>query len=148
MNLEDLKNEAARLFPMATENALERPGAKNPALGTLRALCWEHFRGLGFGCMADCFAAIVPKIRGSVSLDAWSSAEITVAPWTFRLECRPFWIGSDQVHLTIRHDSPLPGVTETGYLSMFLPMAAFAEGGTPEEHVAAMFPQEAQLALL
>ena len=68
---------------MATENALERPGDKNPALGTLRALCWEHFKGLEFACMADCFAAIVPKIRGSVSLDAWSSAEITVAPVDF-----------------------------------------------------------------
>ena len=132
---------------MATENALERPGIKNPALGTLRALCWEHFKELGFACMADCFAAIVPRIRGRVSLDAWSSAQITVAPWTFRLECRPFWIGSDQVHLTIHHDSPLPGVTETGYRSIFLPMAAFAEGITPEEHIAAMFPQEAQLAL-
>ena len=114
-NLEDLKTEALRLFPMATENALERPGIKNPALGTLRALCWEHFKELGFACMADCFAAIVPRICGRVSLDAWSSAQITVAPWTFRLECRPFWIGSDQVHLTIHHDSPLPGVTETGY---------------------------------
>lgn len=148
MNLQDLKTEAARLFPMAIENALEHPGDRNPALETLRALCRESYEALEFGCMADCFAAIVPKLRGELSLDAWSTAEITVSPWTFRADCRPFWIGTDQVHLTIRHDSPLPGVTSTGYLSMFLPVAAFAEGMTPEDYIASRFPQEAQLALL
>jgi hypothetical protein len=83
-----------------------------------------------------------------LALDAWSSVELTVSPWTFRVECRAFWLGSTQVHLTIRHDGPLPGLTETGYRSIFTPVEIFADGTTPEDHIRAMFPQTSQLALL
>ena len=147
MNLEDLQAEAARLFPLAVSHAVENPGAVNSPLRTLKAHCWQHFQALGFDCMADCFAGVVPRVRGPLALDAWSSTELTVAPWTFRVECRPFWLGSDQVHFAIHHDGPLPGVTETGYRSIFAPITIFADGTTPEQHIRAMFPQTAQLSL-
>ena len=97
--------------------------------------------------MADCFAAVVPRVRGRLALDAWSTAELTVAPWTFRVECRPFWLGTDQVHFAIHHDGPLPGVTSTGYRSIFTPLSTFAGGLTPTDFIRAMFPQTAQLSL-
>ncbi|HEX7260391.1 MAG TPA: hypothetical protein VF258_01120 [Luteolibacter sp.] len=97
--------------------------------------------------MADCFAAVVPRIRGQLMLDAWSSAELTVFPWKIRVDCRPFWLGADQVHLAIHHEGPLPGVTETGYRSIFAPISTFTDGMTPESFIRAMFPQTAQLSL-
>ena len=97
--------------------------------------------------MADCFAAVVPHIQGRLTLDSWSIADMTVAPWTFRVECRPFWLGSDQIHIAIHHDGPLPKVTETGYRSIFAPIATFSDGVTPEEFIRAMFPQTAQMSL-
>ena len=148
MNPVDLQTEAARLFPMAAAQALDQPGERNGPLVTLQALCWQHFTALGFCCMADCFDAAVPRIRGRLTLNAWSTAELTVSPWKFRVECRPFWLGSDQVHFAIHHEGPLPGVTETGYRSIFAPVSMFSDGTTPEEHIRGMFPQTAQLALL
>ena len=147
MYLVELKDEAARLFPMASAYALANPGEINPPLRTLKAHCWQHFQTLGFPCMADCFDAVVPRVRDRLALDAWSSAELTVSPWTFRVECRPFWLGSDQVHFAIRHDGPLPGVTETGYRSIFASVAMFSDGTSPEEHIRGMFPQTAQMNL-
>ncbi len=147
MNLVDLKTEAARLFPLASSHAVKNSGKENPPLRTLKAHCSQHFEALGFGCMADCFDAVVPRVRGRLALDAWSTADLTVTPWTFRVECRPFWLGSDQVHFSIRHDGPLPGITETGYRSIFAPVAMFSDGTTPEEHIRGMFPQDAQMSL-
>lgn len=147
MNLVDLQAEARRLFPLASSHALDHPGEANPPLRTIKALCWQHFAALGFSCMANCFDAAVPRVRGRLALDAWSTAELTVTPWKFRVECRPFWLGSDQVHFAIHHEGPLPGVTETGYRSIFVSIGALAESGTPEEYIRAMFPQTAQLAL-
>lgn len=146
MKLVDLQTEAARLFPLAAARAVEHPREKNPPLETLRGLCWSNFKALGFDCMADCFDAVVPRVTGSLPLDAWSTAELTVAPWTFRVEARPFWLGSDQVHIAVHHDGPLP-ITSTGYRSIFAPLAAFASGGTLEEFIRAQFPQEAQMSL-
>ena len=97
--------------------------------------------------MANCFDAVIPCVRGRLALDAWSTAELTVSPWTFRVECRPFWLGSDQVHFAIHHEGPLPGVTETGYRSIFAPVSTFADGTTPESFIRAMFPQTAQMSL-
>jgi hypothetical protein len=148
MDLVELKKEGARLFPMAATLAAGHRVEVNEPLQTLKSLCWTHFEALGFGCMADCFDAVIPRVRGRLALDAWSSAELTVSPWTFRVECRAFWLGSTQVHFTIRHDGPLPGISETGYRSIFAPVGMFADGTTPEEHIRAMFPQTAQLALL
>ena len=147
MTLVNLKIEAARLFPLASSQAVKNPGKENPPLRTLKAHCWQNFEALGFECMANCFDAVVPRVRGHLALDAWSTAELTVAPWTFRVECRPFWLGSDQVHFAIHHRGPLPGVTATGYRSIFAPVAMFSDGTTPEEHVRGMFPQTAQMCL-
>lgn len=146
MELVDLKKEAERLFPLAAAQAVDHPGDKNPPLETLRQLCRQHFKTLGFPCMADCFGAVVPRVKGSLPLDAWSIAVLTVAPWTFRVEARPFWLGSDRVHIAIHHDGPLP-ITETGYRSIFAPLATFASGGTLEEFIREMFPQTQQMSL-
>jgi hypothetical protein len=146
MELVDLKKEAERLFPLAAVQAVDHPGEKNPPLETLRALCWQHFEALGFQCMADCFGAVVPRVKGSLPLDAWSTSVLTVAPWTFRVEARPFWLGSDRVHIAIHHDGPLP-ITETGYRSIFAPLATFKDGLTPEDFIRGMFPQAAQMSL-
>jgi hypothetical protein len=146
MELVDLKKEAERLFPLAAAQAVDHPREKNPPLETLRKLCWQYFEALGFPCMADCFAAVVPRVKGCLPLDAWSTAELTVAPWTFRVEARPFWLGSDQVHIAVHHNGPLP-ITETGYRSIFAPLATFASGGTLEEFIRGMFPHEAQMSL-
>jgi hypothetical protein len=135
------------LFPLAASHALDHPGAENPPLRTLKAFCWQHFQALGFDCMADAFAAVVPRTCGRLSLDAWSTSELTVAPWTFRIECRVFWLGSNQVHFALHHDGPLPGVTETGYRSIFVPLSNFAGGLTPADFIRSMFPRIAQLSL-
>jgi hypothetical protein len=148
VTLEELKSEAARLFPQAADHAITHGSEGNSSLKTLKAICWENFEALGFGCMADCFDSIIPRVRGRLALDAWSSIELTVSPWTFRVECRAFWLGTTQVHFTIRHDGPLPGITETGYRSIFETIGTFTDGTSPEDYIRAMFPQTAQLALL
>ena len=147
MNLVELKDEAARLFPLAVSHALENPTDENPPLRTLKAHCWQHFQALGFDCMADCFEAAIPNIDDRLALDAWSSCDLTVAPWTLRVVCRAFWLGTGQVHFAIHHVGPLPGVTETGYRSIFAPIATFADGTTPGNFIRAMFPQTAQMSL-
>ncbi|HEX7261953.1 MAG TPA: hypothetical protein VF258_09070 [Luteolibacter sp.] len=147
MELVDLKNEAETLFQQAAARALCAPGEKNPPLQALRQLCWRNYAAHGFACMADCFAAVVPHIQGRLTLEGWSVAEMTVAPWTFRVVLRPFWLGSDQVHIAIHHDGPLPNVTETGYRSIFAPISTFRDGVTPEEFIREIFPQTAQMSL-
>lgn len=147
MNLVDLKVEAFRLFPLATAHALDHLREDNPPLKTLKALCWQHFAALGFSCMANCFDAVVPRVRGRLALDAWSTADLTVTPWKFRVQCRPFWLGSDQVHFAIHHDGPLPEVTETGYRSIFAPISTFTDSMTPENFIRSMFSQTAQMSL-
>jgi hypothetical protein len=148
MDLVDLKKEAGRLFQEAAARAIATPGEKNKPLQDLRQLCWRHYEMHGFRCMADCFAAVVPHIQGRLTLDGWSVADMTVAPWTFRVVLRPFWLGSEQVHIAIHHDGPLPDVTQTGYRSIFAPISTFQDGMTPEAFIRSMFPQEAQMSLL
>ena len=131
MTLDELRTEAVKLFPIAANNAVERPGDENPELARLKELAWNHHKALGFDCMASCFDAIVPRLEGELNFAGWSSAEISVMPWTFRVSCRPFYLFSDSVHFEIKHDGPLPSVTETGYRSIFAPMAGFADR-TPE----------------
>jgi hypothetical protein len=147
MELVDLQTEAARLFPLAAAQAVDHPRENNSPLKTLRNLCSQYFEALGFRCLADCFGAVVPRIQGRLTLEGWSTAELTVYPWTFRVECRPFWLGSDQVHIAIHHDGPLPNVTETGFRSIFAPIATFKDALTPEEFIRGMFPQTTQMSL-
>jgi hypothetical protein len=108
MELVELQQEAERLFQEAAARALSQPGEKNPPLQALRQLCWRHYEKHGFACMADCFAAVVPHIQGRLTLEGWSVADLTVAPWTFRVVLRPFWMGQERVHIAIHHDGPLP----------------------------------------
>ena len=134
MTLDELRSQAAELFPIAVANAVERPGEENPQLVLLKQLCWEHFKSLGFHCMAACFDAVMPRIEGKLDLAGCSSAEMSVLPWTLRVSCRPFFLSSSSAHFEIRHDGPLPGVTETGYRSIFAPMAKFADR-TPDDFI-------------
>ena len=134
MTLDELSAQAAELFPTAVANSVDRPGEENPELVSLKQLAWKHYKSLGFSCMAACFDAIMPRSEGELNLAGWSSAEMSVLPWTFRVSCRPFYLSSYSAHIEIRHDGPLPGVTETGYRSIFAPMATFADK-TPDDFI-------------
>lgn len=127
MTFDELRAQAAELFPAAVRNAVDHPGEENPELIRLKQLSSEHFKPLGFHCMAACFDAIMPRSEGKLNLAGWSSEEMNVLPWTFRVSCRPFFLSSHSAHFEIQHDGPLPGVTETGYRSIFAPMATFAD---------------------
>lgn len=134
LTLDELRARAAILFPVAVTNAIGKPGQENPQLSELKQLCWTHFKALGFDCMASCFDEVVPKSEGKLSLSEWSAAEVNLMPWTMRIRCRPFYISYSDAHFEIRHEGPLPGVTETGYRSMWVPLATFATM-TPDEFV-------------
>ena len=134
MTLDELRDEAAKLFSTAVANAVDRPNEDNPELVTLKQLAWTHYKSLDFSCMAACFDAIMPRLEGELNLAGWSSAEMSVLPWTFRVTCRPFYLSSSSAHFEIRHDGPLPGVTETGYRSIFAPMATFTDK-TPDDFI-------------
>lgn len=150
MTFEELQIRAAELFPAAVQQAVAKPGIENRALEELKNLCWTNFENLGFDCMADCFDAAVPKSDGELSLTAWSEGEVSVMPWTVRVRCRSFHISQRDAHLELRHTGPLPGVTETGYRSMFVPLSKFADM-TPEEfirnEVCNKLPKSAQMTL-
>ncbi len=149
MELDELRTIAAELFPMAVEHAIAYPGKTNEAYDKLHAMCWVHFKPLGFDCMADCFGAVVPKSESKLNLQSWSEAEIKVQPWTVRIRCRPLRYTEYWAHLELHHDGPLPGITETGYRSMFEPMATFGKT-TPEAYIRAILdalPQSQQLSL-
>jgi hypothetical protein len=133
MTLEDLRAHAAALFPLAVTQVLENPGAPNEHLERLNDLCWSNFETLGFCCMSDCFTAIVPKSEGRLSLTSWTTTEMKIMSWTIRLRLRAFHIGLDFAHLEIEHDGPLPGITETGYLSKFIPLETLA-GVDPDDY--------------
>ncbi len=134
MTLDELCTQAAELFSIAVANAVDHPGEENPELISLKQLAWEHYKPLGFRCMSACFDAIMPRSEGKLNLAGWSSEEISVLPWTFRVSCRPFFLSSYSAHFEIQHDGPLPGVTETGYRSIFAPMATFADT-TPADFI-------------
>lgn len=150
VSLEDLIAIATNLFPQAVEQAIRDPGEPNQPLEELKGLCWRNFEDLGFDCMADCFDAVVPKNEGKLSLSSWSEGEVSAMPWRLRVRCRSFHISSRDAHIELRHDGPLPGVTETGYRSMFVPMAKFS-AMTPEEfivnEVCAKLPKSQQMTL-
>lgn len=136
MTLDELRKRAAELFPQAATIATEKPEEENPPLAELQSLCWSHFKALGFDCMAACFDEVAPKSEGQLTVSAWSSAEFNSPPWTFRVRCRPFHISKWSAHLEVTHKGPLPGITETGYRSMFVPLNTFATM-SPEEFVRA-----------
>lgn len=127
MTLDELRRHAADLFPQASTSAIHRPGEQNEAFEALERLCWEYYESLGFDCMADCFEAVAPRIEGRLSFDAWSSARIVSRGWSIEISFQPLKFGGHHAHIEIFHDGQLPGVTETGYLSRFIPMSAFAE---------------------
>lgn len=150
MTLDEIKDAAATLFPEAVAQAIRNPGEANQPLEELKRLCWTNFEPLGFNCMADCFDAVVPRSEGNLSVSAWSDGEVSVLPWRLRVRCRPFHISQRDAHIEIRHDGPLLGITETGYRSMFVPMATFASM-SPEEfirsEVCANLPKNQQMTL-
>ena len=134
MTLDELRTEAAELFPIAVEHAINKPSESNVALDKLNAMCWVHFRSLGFESMADLFEAVAPKCKDELTIKCWSEAEIKALPWTLKVRCHPFRSTEHWAYIEIRHDGPLPGVTETGYRSIFVPMSKFAEM-TPEDFI-------------
>lgn len=149
MELEELRRHAAELFPAAVEHAIERPEERNEAYDKLNAMCWVHFRKLGFTCMSDCFDAVVPKVEGELNIRCWSEAEIRSLPWTVKVRCRPFHFTEHWAHIELHHDGPLPGITETGYRSIFEPMTTFANT-TPEAYLRSILdglPASEQLSL-
>ena len=150
MTLDDLKSLAANLFPIAVTNAIHYPDKTNKELEELERLCRSHHQEFGFSCMADCFSAIAPRSDGKLDITNWSSAEIESHHWRFRVRCRPFRLSSTSAHLEIHHDGPLPGVTQTGYRSIFAPMAKFSEI-TPEDFIRSEIcknlPDSAQMTL-
>lgn len=139
MELDELKLKAAALFPEAVKAALENPGQANPAYEELHGLCWSHFETLGFGCQADCFAAVVPKCDGELKMDAWSRANVEIHGWPFQITFRPFYLGASYAHFEVRHNGPLPGLTETGYRSIFVPFGQIV-GKTPLEFLSKAIP--------
>lgn len=127
MELDDLRTKASELFPAAVRFGIENPGEGNAALATLKELCAKNYADLGFDCQADCFAEIVPKVEGKLSMDAWCHAELEISGWKLEVRFRPFYLGGSFAHFEIRHNGPLPGVTQTGYRSIFTSLATFAE---------------------
>lgn len=127
MNLDELRRHAAELFPQASAYAIHRPSGRNEAFEALERLCWDYYESLGFDCMADCFVAVAPRIEGRLSLDARSSTRVELRGWIIEISFQPLKFCGNYAHIEIFHDGELPGVTETGYLSRFIPMAAFAD---------------------
>lgn len=134
MTLNELQTFAEEIFSVAVANAIQRPEEENAELEELKRLCWSHHKDLGFDCMADCFEAVIPKSDGKLDLNNWSSAEIESHHWRFKVRCRSFRLSSTSAHLEIHHEGALPGVTETGYRSIFTPMTRFADM-TPENFI-------------
>lgn len=149
MELDQIRTEAAELFPLAVRFAIARPGIANPQLDSLNQLCGDNYARLGFHCRADCFAAMAPKLDGVLTLDAWCRADLMVSGWPLNVVLRPLYLGATYAHFQIRHNGPIPGVTETGCQSVFTPLATFAELA-PEEYLSSLIgthPREQQLTL-
>jgi hypothetical protein len=140
MELDELRTKAAELFPLAAKAAVEAPGTANTSLESLNQLCADNYAALGFRCHADCFGAITPKLEGKLSLDAWCNADLEICGWNLNVRLRPFFLGGSFAHFEIRHNGPLPGVTQTGYRSVFTQLANFADR-TPLEFLQASIPQ-------
>lgn len=134
MTIEELRALAAELFPAAVKAATESPSETNTHLNRLNQLCWLHYKRLGFSCMFSCFEAVIPKAEGELTLSAWSSTQLSVLPWSFRVNCRAFFLAPQHAHFEIHHKGPLPSVTETGYRSIFAPMPGFARI-SPEQFI-------------
>ena len=150
MELEEIRAKAAELFPQATRFAITHPGQPNAAFDELQQLCAANFARLGYACHADFFGEIVPKLEGSLSLDAWSHEKLEISGWPVDVTMRPFYLGAGYVHLEIRHDGEPPFFNHTGYRSHFTPLATFAEL-TPEDYLALVIgtrPREQQMTLL
>ncbi len=150
MPLDELRLLAAELFPFAVTNVVDHSGEPNPELEQIKQLCWQYYKPLGFQCMGSCFEAVMPRREGELTLSAWSSKEMNMLPWAFRVSCRPFFLFSYSAHFEINHDGPLPSVTETGYRSVFAPMSFFSRI-SPEQfirvEVGKDLPQSYQLEL-
>jgi hypothetical protein len=144
MELEEIRAKAAELFPLATRFAIANPGVANVAFEQLHQLCASNYSRLGFFCHADFFTEIVPKLEGTLSLDAWCRMKREVSGWPLEITVRPFYLGAGFVHFEFRSsDGPIPGLTGTGYLSDFRPLSLFAEH-TVEEFLAARVPARAR----
>ncbi|RYD76889.1 MAG: hypothetical protein EOP84_16295 [Verrucomicrobiaceae bacterium] len=88
-------------------------------------------------------------MEGELSLEAWSIAEVEIHGWKLHVRLRCFYLGASYAHFELRHDGPLPGVTETGYRSVFTPLSQLGEM-TPLEFLTATIPpgpREQQLTL-
>lgn len=144
MELDDICSRAAELFPLAVRHAIANPKEENPSFDELHQLCAENYERLGFRCHHDFFCEVVPKLEGQLSLDAWCRADLMISGWQVQVLMRPYHLGAGYAHFEIRHDGPLPGVTDTGYRSHFTPLATFAEF-TPEEFLALLIPERPKI---
>ena len=140
MEIYELRAKAADLFPLSTRAAIERPGATNSALTELKALCASNYRDLGFACLADCFDEVAPKLHGELSCIAHCFADLEISGWQVGVKFRPLHLSNDHAHFELRHRGPLPGVTTTGYRSIFLPMMTFQEV-TPLQFLQGVIPK-------
>ena len=143
-NYQDLLRTA---FPEAVHRTLENPQAFMIINNDLKQPARHHHEEWGFRCVHDCFKEAVPR-SNTLQLEKWSEAEVCLDHWKMIVSCRTFYLGGNHAHIEIRNTgtSPLP-FTETGYQSAFVPLAAFQDGGTPEDFVRAQFPKVTQLAL-
>lgn len=140
MTLDEIRSIAEDYFPKAVNFATANPGSENRALERLNELARENHQALEFSCAADLFAAMVPKANGYLSLMAWSRADLVISGWQVNVLMRPFHLGAGYVHFQIRHNGPMKGFTETGFRSVFTPIATFDET-TPEDYLSKLIPE-------
>lgn len=140
MELEELRAKAAELFPSAVRTAVDTPDSDNPPLRAFTKLCDEHYQRLDYLCHADLFEELVPKVKDQLVLDAWCFCNMVVSGWKLHVQFRPLYLGNDHAHFQINHNGAVPGFTETGYKSVFLPMALFAKR-SPLEVLEQMVPK-------
>jgi hypothetical protein len=140
MDSHSLRARFAELFKIAADTAINLPSEPNPALDEIKALAADHYEDLHFSSAADCFKGLGPKLEGQLSCHAWCSAELEISGWKLLVSFKPFCLSNDCAHIQIRHRGAMRNFSVTGYKSMFVPMATFANQ-TPLEFLEKAIPK-------
>ncbi|MEY2184360.1 hypothetical protein AB7878_18280 [Rhodanobacter humi] len=141
--LADLQAKAVPLFRQAVAEAIAMPSTDaTAALIELQQLAWTNYAALGFRCMSDAFAAIVPR-SDTLTLHAWSTQRLKIRGFDLLVKASPFALAAYCVHVEVMSvdRSPLP-FTETGYQSLFVPFAALVDSSDLAAYVADLFPAD------
>ena len=130
---EAYKEFLAQEFPRAVQATIESNEESPHMRESMMRPAEKYFQVWGYSSVPECWEAAVPSSQ-YLNLFAWSHGRVSVKGWCFKVSAKAFYIMPNGIHLEVFSlDGRALPITETGYRSYFVPLAAFDGEKTIED---------------